>query len=65
MTERKPPTECRPDKVAGKGSATGIASGASPMDRFRGLAKGILGVSPEKVKAEQERYENEKKRPKD
>lgn len=61
MVKPKPPAECQPDKAEAEGSAP-AKPGASPMDRFKSLAKGIVSVPPDKVREAQAEYEAERGR---
>lgn len=53
MTQRPPPES--PKDKAEEGAR-------APMDRFRDLARGLLNVTPEQVKGEQARYEENEDR---
>ena len=60
MVRREPPTECQPDKAEAVEGAPARSGASAPMERFKSLTKGLLGVSPAKLKAEQARYEAER-----
>lgn len=51
--EKQPPPETDTGKDAG-------SADASPMDKFHGLTRRLLKVTPEQIREEQRRYEEAK-----
>lgn len=52
-------TQKRNQTKAAKGEASATPK-ASPMEKFKGLTRQLLGVSRDRLKAELERHEKEK-----
>lgn len=63
MKTREPPPERGRAKGAGKEKRNQptAESAQTPMQRFRRLASGVVPVSPEKLRAEEEREKKRKK----
>lgn len=55
MIKKQSPPEHTGDKGAASESAT-------PMGRFKGLTRQLLGVSRERLREEQQKYKKDKKR---
>lgn len=62
MAKKRPPYEPNQDKAGGGAIETDFCSADdTTMKRFNHLAKGLLGVSREQLREEQERYNRQKK----